>query len=571
MAADVLEQTISSTSGGAPTRTFRLPLFNLDATVDPGASDDDTQGYAKGSRWTNITGKKDWVCVDNTTGAAIWNQTDTVGAGGPPTGAAGGDLAGTYPNPTVAQASGSWATGGVITPAQLTASQTDYNPAGLSTATVLRLSTNGGNFSIFSLGTAAQPSGRRLWVKNVGGSGTITLVHGSALGTAAARFSLPNSLAQTLPPSGAVELIYDTTISRWQLASAATPSSTTDNQITSGNILVSDGSFFVSSTMSNDATINSSGQLTIANLAITTAKIAADAVTYAKMQNVSAPSLVLGRKTAGAGDPEECSLSEVLDFIGSAAQGDILYRGAATWARLAAGTSGNFLKTLGAGANPTWAAAPASITLRSVTILTSGSGATYNTPAGAVALRVMAVGGGGSGGGAGNTAGAVSVGGGGGSGGYAEKWFFSPAATFTYTVGTGATGATAGNNNGNTGNNTSFGTLTANGGAGGVSLAAGSALSSQAAGGAGGTGSGADLQVGGEAGLGGIRLSATQGWSGQGGSNPLGMGGQGKTAQGNGNAGTGYGAGSSGALSTGSSTQSTPAGKDGVIVVEEYY
>lgn len=79
-----------------------------------------------------------------------------------------------------------------------------------------------------------------------------------------------------------------------------------------------------------------------------------NAVTYAKMQDVTATSRVLGRKTAGSGDPEECTLSEILDFIGSAARGDILYRGASSWSRLAAGTSGQFLKTLGAGADPAW-------------------------------------------------------------------------------------------------------------------------------------------------------------------------------------------------------------------------
>jgi hypothetical protein len=71
----------------------------------------------------------------------------------------------------------------------------------------------------------------------------------------------------------------------------------------------------------------------------------------------AATARVLGRKTAGAGTGEEVTLSELLDFIGSAAQGDILYRGAASWARLAAGTSGHFLKTNGAAANPAWAAA----------------------------------------------------------------------------------------------------------------------------------------------------------------------------------------------------------------------
>ncbi|HXG79705.1 MAG TPA: DUF2793 domain-containing protein [Methyloceanibacter sp.] len=83
--------------------------------------------------------------------------------------------------------------------------------------------------------------------------------------------------------------------------------------------------------------------------------IANNAVTYAKMQDVSATARILGRKTSGAGDPEECTLSEVLDFIGSAAQGDILYRGASGWARLPAGTSGQFLQTQGASANPQWA------------------------------------------------------------------------------------------------------------------------------------------------------------------------------------------------------------------------
>lgn len=100
------------------------------------------------------------------------------------------------------------------------------------------------------------------------------------------------------------------------------------------------------------------GDVTASGTGSVAATIPNDTVTYAKMQNVTATSRILGRKTAGAGDPEECTLSEILDFIGSAAQGDILYRDAAGWARLAAGTSGYFLKTQGAAANPTWAAVP---------------------------------------------------------------------------------------------------------------------------------------------------------------------------------------------------------------------
>lgn len=83
-----------------------------------------------------------------------------------------------------------------------------------------------------------------------------------------------------------------------------------------------------------------------------------DAVTYAKIQNISATSRVIGRKSSGSGDAEECTLSEILDFVGSAAQGDILYRGASTWTRLGAGTSGQFLRTNGAAANPSWNSVP---------------------------------------------------------------------------------------------------------------------------------------------------------------------------------------------------------------------
>jgi len=122
-------------------------------------------------------------------------------------------------------------------------------------------------------------------------------------------------------------------------------------------------------TNSGDQTITLTGNVTgsgtgsfattIANNAVTTAKINDDAVTYAKMQDVSATSQVLGRRSSGSGDVEECTLSQVLDFVGSAAQGDVLYRGASTWDRLGAGTRGRYLQTGGTSANPSWAQAAA--------------------------------------------------------------------------------------------------------------------------------------------------------------------------------------------------------------------
>lgn len=81
--------------------------------------------------------------------------------------------------------------------------------------------------------------------------------------------------------------------------------------------------------------------------------VANDAVTNGKLANMAA-STIKGRKTGSTGDPEDCTLSEILDFVGSAAHGDILYRGASGWVRLPAGTSGQYLQTQGAAANPQW-------------------------------------------------------------------------------------------------------------------------------------------------------------------------------------------------------------------------
>lgn len=57
--------------------------------------------------------------------------------------------------------------------------------------------------------------------------------------------------------------------------------------------------------LTGDVTAGASGVTTIAN----------DAVTYAKMQNVSATSRVLGRITAGAGDPEELTPTQLTSLL----------------------------------------------------------------------------------------------------------------------------------------------------------------------------------------------------------------------------------------------------------------
>ena len=55
--------------------TIRQVLFQFN--VAPSINDDDTKGYAVGSRWTLDNGII-YICNDNTTGAAVWNQVTTT-------------------------------------------------------------------------------------------------------------------------------------------------------------------------------------------------------------------------------------------------------------------------------------------------------------------------------------------------------------------------------------------------------------------------------------------------------------------------------------------------------------
>lgn len=94
------------------------------------------------------------------------------------------------------------------------------------------------------------------------------------------------------------------------------------------------------------------------DVSIGTAEIADDAVTYAKIQNVSATDKVLGRSTAGAGDVEEIACTDAarafLDDLDAQAQRNTLVLGAAdmpTFGNLRSDTALNVV-SVGPGALP---------------------------------------------------------------------------------------------------------------------------------------------------------------------------------------------------------------------------
>ena len=63
--------------------------------------------------------------------------------------------------------------------------------------------------------------------------------------------------------------------------------------------------------------------------------------------------------TTAGGGPDTDTLAGLSDVsLSGTAQGDLLYRGAATWTTLAHGTSGQVLISGGAAANPSWSSTP---------------------------------------------------------------------------------------------------------------------------------------------------------------------------------------------------------------------
>lgn len=201
---------------------------------------------------------------------------------------------------------------------------------------------------------------------------------------------------------------------------------------------------------------------------------------------------------------------------------------------------------------------------------TTGAG-TYTTPSKCKFIKVTCVGGGGGSGGVAISTSNAAAAGGGGGGGTGITWITNPSSSYAIVVGTGGAGGATGNNPGGQGADTTFGSTICEGfgGLAGDGSAAGGTVLND--GGAGGAAVG-DVIMQGAGGTAGFSLSTAAAIGGNGGSSSYGGARAGLKNSTPGTLTNGYGAGAAGrAITNNASAQGGIPGRQGIIIVEEYY
>lgn len=156
------------------------------------------------------------------------------------------------------------------------------------------------------------------FVGDSGAGGTKGLVPAPAAGDAAAGKYLDADGTWTVPPAsggtiGGSTGATDNRIIRADGTGGSTIQSSGASVDDSGNITATN----LSGTNTGDQTITLTGDVTGSGTGSFAATIANDAVTYAKIQNVSAASKLLGRGDSGSGDVQEITLGTNLSMSGT--------------------------------------------------------------------------------------------------------------------------------------------------------------------------------------------------------------------------------------------------------------
>lgn len=243
--------------------------------ADPTVTDDDGDEIYPGNFWFNTSAGTLFQNISNSTGAAVWKRFLNDGEN------AGGDLTGTYPSPSIANDAVTFAKMQNITTDRLLG----RDSSGTGNVEEITVAAGGLEFS---------------------GSGALirSALTGDVTASAASNtLTIPNNTV---------------TFAKMQDISAGTDGVLLGKATGSGDpelininplqgISIS-GGVLQREALTGDVTASAGGATTT---------IANDAVTYAKMQNVSAGSKLLGRGNSGSGDVEEITLGSGLTMTGT--------------------------------------------------------------------------------------------------------------------------------------------------------------------------------------------------------------------------------------------------------------